>query len=556
MEQVRATHLLQMIKAGAENLEKHVDHVNALNVFPVPDGDTGTNMHLTLSSGIKEMERRQTDHVGEMAEALSKGLLMGARGNSGVILSQLFRGFAKALSGKKVINARQFADAFYQGVETAYKAVIKPVEGTVLTVAREAADAGVKISWSVDDAIEIMEEIYQRSVKILSQTPEMLSVLEEVNVVDAGGQGLVYIYEGMLAALKGKKQEEISLSSEDLSKQAEKNLHHHAQAQVDPSQIEHGYCTEFLIDRKTKRRSVKDFAEESFRQEITQFGDSLLVVADDAWIKVHIHAEMPGDVLNYAIQFGDLSQIKIENMREQYEHVTSEANQSADTDPSTVSKAASGVLVVAAGEGIAKIFRSIGADEVLFGGQTMNPSTEEIAQAIAKLNANHVYVLPNNKNIIMAAKQAAEMVDASVTVIETKTIPQGIAALLAYDSQKAPAENVAKMQKQIASVCTGEVTYAVRDTEINGLSIKKGDYMGILDGDIKCSGDEIFSVAEQLLAQMIDDESEVVTLIAGKEMPQEQVEQWVEQLKQKYHDQEFEIYNGGQPLYYLLIGVE
>ena len=280
------------------------------------------------------------------------------------------------------------------------------------------------------------------------------------------------------------------------------------------------------------------------------------MVADDDWVKVHIHAEKPGDVLNYAIQFGDLSHIKIENMREQYEHVTAVENQSDKTNQSTVSKAANGVLVVAAGEGIAKIFRSIGADEVLYGGQTMNPSTEEIAQAIAKLHADHVYVIPNNKNIIMAAKQAAEMVDGSVTVIETKTIPQGMAALLAYDDQREPAENVAKMQEQIASVCTGEVTYAVRDTEINGLSIKKGDYMGILDGDIKCSGDDLFSVAEQLLAQMIDDESEVVTLIAGEEMEQEQVEQWVQQLKQKYHNQEFEIYDGGQPLYYLLIGVE
>lgn len=555
MKQVRAEDLLQMMKTGAEILAKNEKHVNALNVFPVPDGDTGTNMHMTLSSGIKAMEERQTDNVGEITEALSKGLLMGARGNSGVILSQLFRGFAKALAGKQVINARQFADAFYQGVETAYQAVIKPVEGTVLTVAREAADAGVKISWTVDDAGEIMKAIYDRAQETLAQTPEMLSVLEEVNVVDAGGQGLVYIYEGMLSAIKGEKRGQRSLTS-DSSEQVEKTLHHHAQAKMDPDQIEQGYCTEFMISRTTDRRSVKTFEEKAFRQEIAQYGDSLLVVADDDWIKVHIHAEKPGDVLNYAIQFGDLSHIKIENMREQYEHVVSleDPSQSSPTSPRT--RMANGILVVAAGEGIAEIFRSLGANEVLRGGQTMNPSTEEIAAAIQKIHADHVYVLPNNKNVTLAAKQAAEMVDVSVTVIETKTIPQGMAALIAYDEKREPAENQARMQDQIASIRTGEVTYAVRDTEINDLSIQKGDYLGILDGQIQCSGDDLFQVSDQLLAQMIDEESDVVTLITGQEVAQEQVKKWVQELQQKYPDQEFEIFDGGQPLYYFLIGVE
>lgn len=554
MKQIHAALLLQMLKAGAEVLQKNVEHVNALNVFPVPDGDTGTNMSLTISSGVKEMEKSQAAEVGQMAEALSKGLLMGARGNSGVILSQLFRGFAKSLSGKKTVNARQFADAFYQGVETAYQAVIKPVEGTVLTVAREAADAAVKISWSVDEPIEIMKTIHHHAVKTLAKTPEMLSVLEEVNVVDAGGQGLVYIYEGMLATLKGGKLEQTSLAP-DLNKLVEKTHQQNAQMQIDPTRIEYGYCTEFMIDRKTDRRTVKAFEEKPFRQEIAQYGDSLLVVADDDWVKVHIHTEAPGDALNYAIQFGDLSGIKIENMREQYKHVTSETDHPTPQKTSTPRKPY-GILVIAAGEGIAKIFRSLGADQVLQGGQTMNPSTEEIAEAIQNLHADYVFVFPNNKNVILTAKQAAQIVNTPVTVVETKTIPQGMAALLAYDKKKEPEENRSRMQEQIANIRTGEVTNAVRDTEINGLIIKQGDYMGIMDGKIYCNGDHLFQVTEKLVANMIDDETDVFTLIVGQEVSKEQTEQWVQKLEQKYPDQEFEIYDGGQPLYYFLIGVE
>lgn len=551
MKHIHAALLLQMMKTGAEVLQKNVEHVNALNVFPVPDGDTGTNMSLTIASGIQEMEKSQATEVGQMAEALSKGLLMGARGNSGVILSQLFRGFAKALSGKKTMNARQFADAFFQGVETAYQAVIKPVEGTVLTVAREAADAGVKISWSENDPIEIMKTIHQRAVQTLAKTPEMLSVLEEVNVVDAGGQGLVYIYEGMLAALRGEKIEQ-TLPASDLNEWIEKT---HRQLQVDPTSIQYGYCTEFMIDRKTDRRTVEAFEESRFRQEMAQYGDSLLVVADEDWVKVHIHTEMPGDALNYGIQFGDLSGIKIENMREQSKDAASEPRRS--TPPKTpTAKKPNGVLVIATGEGVTQIFRSLGADQVLQGGQTMNPSAEEIAEAIQDLYADHVFVLPNNKNVILTAKQAAQIVDTPVTVLETKTIPQGMAALVAYDAEKEPSENRSKMQEQIASIRSGEITYAVRDTEINGLVIKQGDYMGMIDGNISCNGDQLFEVAETLLAKMIDHETELVTLIAGQEVSKEQTEQWIAKLEQKYQDHEFELYDGGQPLYYFLIGVE
>lgn len=544
-----------MMRSGAEVLKKNVEHVNALNVFPVPDGDTGTNMSLTIASGIKEMEKSQATEVGQMAKALSKGLLMGARGNSGVILSQLFRGFARALAGKDTVNARQFADAFYQGVETAYQAVIKPVEGTVLTVAREAADAAIKISWTASQPVEIMQTIYDHALKTLAQTPEMLSVLEEVNVVDAGGQGLVYIYEGMLSTLKGETIERTS-PSVDIEQLIEEAHQQNAQVQIDPARIEQGYCTEFMIDRKTSRREVKKFEEKPFRRELAQFGDSLLVVADDDWIKVHIHTESPGDVLNYAIQFGDLSGMKIENMREQYKQVTSEKKQSKPRKRASNSRFPYRVLVVAAGDGIAEIFRSLGADQVIQGGQSMNPSAEEIVKAIEALNADHIFVLPNNKNVVATAKQAATLVDQSVTVVETKTIPQGMAALVAFDKNKKPEENLQRIQEQIASIRTGEVTHAVRDSEINGQPIKKGDYLGILDGDICCNGEQLFNVTEELVANLIQEDTDVVTLIVGQDASMEETEQWIEKLQQQYEDQEFEIYDGGQPLYYFLIGAE
>lgn len=544
-----------MMKSGAEVLKKNVEHVNALNVFPVPDGDTGTNMSLTIASGIKEMEKSQATEVGQMAKALSKGLLMGARGNSGVILSQLFRGFARALAGKETINARQFADAFYQGVETAYQAVIKPVEGTVLTVAREAADAAIKISWTASQPIEIMQTLYDHALKTLAQTPEMLSVLEEVNVVDAGGQGLVYIYEGMLLTLKGETIEPTSPTS-DIEQLIEEAHQQNAQVQIDPARIEQGYCTEFMIDWKTSRREVNKFEEKSFRKELAQFGDSLLVVADDDWIKVHIHTESPGDVLNYAIQFGDLSGIKIENMREQYKQVTSEEKQNKPRKKPSNSRSPYRVLVVAAGDGVAEIFSSLGADQVIQGGQSMNPSAEEIVKAIESLNADHVFVFPNNKNVIATAKQAATLVDQSVTVVETKTIPQGMAALVAFDKNKNPEENLQRIQEQIASIRTGEVTHAVRDSEINGQQIKKGDYLGILDGDICCNDEHLFGVLEDVIANLIQEDTDVVTLIVGQDASMEETEQWIEKLQQQYEDQEFEIYDGGQPLYYFLIGAE
>lgn len=547
-----------MMQVGAEHLHKNRDTVNALNVFPVPDGDTGTNMSLTISLGVKEMRKRVDEGIGSMAEAFSKGLLMGARGNSGVILSQLFRGFAKALAGKETINARQFADAFYQGVETAYKAVIRPVEGTVLTVAREAADAGMKIAWSTQDPVEIMQTIYDHAKETLAKTPEMLSVLEETNVVDAGGQGLVFIYEGMLSALQGK---EIEVPSDEPQQPVEfDHLTQQAHEQTDPSQIEYGYCTEFIIQLTTSRRPVKAFDQQKFQETLSQFGDSLLVVADEEWVKIHIHAERPGDVLNEAIQYGDLVKIKIDNMREQYKQVTEQKTQpSVKEKPKQedeTPKQPYGIVVVAAGEGNAQVFHSLGVDQVISGGQTMNPSTEEIAEAIQNLHADHVFVLPNNKNIILTAQQAAKLVDTSVTVLNTKTIPQGMAAMIGFDRQETPERNQEKMQEHIQGVQTGEVTRAVRDTQIHGLEIVQGDYIGLAEGEICFKGEKRFDVAERLINKLVTDDAEVITIIYGQDLNLQQVQEWVASLEEKYPDHEFEIHDGGQPLYDLLIGVE
>lgn len=561
LEQIHATHFLQMMKKGAQVLQKNIEVVNALNVYPVPDGDTGINMSMTLSSGVKEMEKYADGYVGQMAEALSKGLLMGARGNSGVILSQLFRGFAKALAGKQTMNARQLADAFYQGVETAYQAVIKPVEGTVLTVAREAADAGMKSAWTANDPAEIMKIIYQNAKETLAKTPQMLSVLEETNVVDAGGQGLVFIYEGMLSSLSGEEITSTPTTTtrdlpdlDALTKQAHEQ---YAGAHIHPEQIKHGYCTEFMIQLKTTRRPVGTFNEQQFRQQLAQYGDSLLVVADDELVKVHIHAETPGDVLNHAMKFGDLNNIKIDNMREQHKQVTEEASNPPSSIPAkdTAHKRYA-VLVIAAGEGNTEVFRSLGADLVIEGGQTMNPSTEEIVEAVQRLNASHVFILPNNKNIILAAKQAKQLVDLPITVIETKTIPQGMAALFAFDMEKSATENEQIMTDHFQAIRTGEVTYAIRDTQINDLSIAKGDYLGLADGEITVSGKELFTVADKLIASLLTDDSEVITLIYGQEISRDEAERWKTKLEQQYPDHEFEVHEGGQPLYYFLIGVE
>lgn len=560
-QHIDATLFLQMMRAGAKYLNKHVETVNALNVFPVPDGDTGSNMNLTLASGVREMEKAADSSVGKLAEALSKGLLMGARGNSGVILSQLFRGFAKAVSDKSSINARQLADAFQRGVETAYKAVLKPVEGTILTVAREAAEEGMKRSWSTEDPTAIMEAVLNEARRTLARTPEMLPVLKQTGVVDAGGQGLVFIYEGMLASLKGEAGTEEETTSElpDLDSLAEVAHEQNAQSKIDPAQIEHGYCTEFIIRLKTDRRKTEAFEESEFRKEMSRFGDSLLVVADDELVKVHIHAEYPGDALNFAMKFGDLTGIKIDNMREQYENVTegkTPARSEQEETKTPKEKKKFGIAAVATGEGLADIFRSLGVDVVIEGGQTMNPSTEDIAKAIGQISAEHIFILPNNKNIILTAEQVGEVVETPVTILPTRNISQGLAALLAFSNEANPETNKQKMVEAYAHVQSGEVTYAIRDSNMNGLQIKKGDYLGIRDGKIEKVGRDLIQTACDLLQAMVDEGADVVTIIYGKEATEEQVRKVSQFIEEKYPDTEVEVHDGGQPLYYFLFSVE
>lgn len=563
--EIHASLFLQMMRAGANNLNRNVEMVNALNVFPVPDGDTGTNMSLTITSGVNEMEKfAHVETISKLAEALAKGLLMGARGNSGVILSQLFRGFSKALAGKDTMNARHFADAFQRGVETAYKAVLKPVEGTILTVSREAAEAGMKRSWSTNDPTEILEAVVKEARATLDRTPEMLPVLKQTGVVDAGGKGLLLVYEGMLAVLTGEVVADKPATQEDLTslESLAELAHDNAQAKIDPATIEHGYCTEFMVNLKTTRRPVAPFVEEKFREELSQFGDSLLVISDEELVKVHIHAEHPGDTLTHAQKYGDLIKIKIENMREQYANATEGHTPSYSSEEKVekpviqVEKKPFGIVSVAAGSGVAKIMRSLGVDVVIEGGQTMNPSTEDIAKAIEQIHADHIIILPNNKNIIWTAEQVVEVVDIPVTVLATKTVPQGLAALLAFDKDATPENNKQNMTSAYQAVRSGELTFAVRDTQIDEHEIKQGDFLGIAEGKIEVVGQDLTDTAFELLAEMANDGADVVTIIYGQDVSSDQVDQLTERLEDAFPDVEIEVHDGGQPLYYFLFSVE
>lgn len=564
--------LRQMYIMGAQRLEKHVNRVDALNVFPVPDGDTGTNMNLTIQSGVEELRRSKEETAEKVAAVFSRGLLMGARGNSGVILSQLFRGFAKGLSGLQEVDGRQLAESFQHGVEMAYKAVMKPVEGTILTVAREAAAAAKRAARGASPA-EVIEALVHEARKALDNTPNQLPVLKEVGVVDSGGQGLVYIYEGFLYALKeGIVPEETgepeAVSEADLTfGQAREEIHHI----VNPADIQHGYCTEFMVHLSP----AMDFSEVEFREKISSYGDSLLVVSDDDLVKVHIHAEEPGDVLTFAHKFGLLDRIKIENMRLQHKEVlrkqeerrqhaseVEEMTEVISTEPSSLPpqpgqpRAPYSIIGVVSGKGIEDIFRSLGVDTVIKGGQTMNPSTEQFVKAIESCKAERVLILPNNKNIIMAAEQAAQLVDIPVAVIPSKTVPQGMSAMLSFDPASSLDDNKEKMSASLAYVKTGQVTYAVRDTTMNDLTIREGDYIGISDGEIVASGSDRCAVAEQLLGSMTEDGGELITVLYGEGVKEAEMDGLEQKLRADYTSYEVEIHNGGQPLYSFIISVE
>ncbi|MBV7320689.1 DAK2 domain-containing protein [Bacillus halotolerans] len=535
----------EMILAGAQNLSQNASAVDALNVFPVPDGDTGTNMNLSMTSGAREVEHLETTDIGKVGSALSKGLLMGARGNSGVILSQLFRGFSKSIETKKEINAKEFAAALQAGVDMAYKAVMKPVEGTILTVAKDAAKQAVALAEKETDIIALMTSVTNEAEASLNRTPELLPVLKEVGVVDSGGKGLLCVYEGFLASLKGETvPEKTVLPSLDDMVSAEH--HKSAQSMMNTDDIEFGFCTEVMVRLDQNKR---EFDEGTFRNDLSQFGDSLLVIADESLAKVHIHAEEPGNVLNYAQNYGELIKIKIENMREQHTSIISQDSEKAAKQPY-------GIVTVAMGEGISDLYKSIGASVVIEGGQTMNPSTEDIVDAVRSVNADTVFILPNNSNIIMAANQAASVIGDKVFVIPAKTVPQGMSALLAFNPDQEPEANEANMLSAIQQVKSGQVTYSVRDTHIDGQDIKKGDFMGILNGTIIGSAEDQLGAAKMLLSEMIGEEDEIVTILYGEDASQEEAEELEAFLNDKYEEIEVEIHNGKQPLYSYIVSAE
>ena len=558
MKTITAQDFRAMVEIGEMRLSENAEFVNSLNVFPVPDGDTGTNMMLSFKSGAERVANSTATTVGDLAQDLAKGLLMGARGNSGVILSQLFRGFSKAVVGKEVITGEELAQAFTNGVETAYKAVMKPVEGTILTVARESAKRGVRKLETSNDIIEVMGSVLRGAEKSLAKTPDLLPVLKEVGVVDSGGQGLVFIYNGFFEALTGEAVPVQSLQSNkiDLTSVA----HHESGVDyehVSTGDIKFGYCTEIMVKIGEGETVVDTFDYDTFRNYLNELGDSLLVVADDEIIKVHVHTERPGEVMNYGQRFGSLMKVKVDNMRLQHEEVLKTDYTAKVKEAAQKQKAEYGIVAVAAGEGVQELFKSMGVTTIINGGQTMNPSTEDILQAVKEAHAEKVIVLPNNKNIQMAANQAAEVSeDAAVAVVATRTISEGLASLLAFNPGASLEENQAAMSEQMALVSSGQITNAVRDTNIDGVEIKTDDFMGIVDGKILVSIADRKEATLATIDKMINDDSEILTIIYGEDAEASEVEEITEAVEAKYPDVEVEVHEGNQPVYTYLLSVE
>ncbi len=545
-----------MVQAGAERLDKNAEYVNSLNVFPVPDGDTGTNMNLSMISGAKAVTTNVSEKVGELAQALSKGLLMGARGNSGVILSQLFRGFSKKIPDVVELNAQDLAAAFTHGVETAYKAVMKPVEGTILTVSREAARAGEKKAKETDDCVAVMEAVVKGAKRSLDRTPDLLPVLKEVGVVDSGGQGLLFIYEGFLEVLSGKVVENPIYQPNAAQMTEMVNAEHHRSVagHVATEDIKFGYCTEIMVHIGDGETVDSEFDYDTFRNYLNELGDSLLVVADDEIIKVHVHTEHPGEVMNYGQKFGSLVKIKVDNMRLQ--HDTLLENEKPEGTKVKQPPVPFGVIAIAAGEGVQELFRSLGANYIISGGQTMNPSTEDILKAIDEVNAENVIILPNNKNIFMAADQAAEVSELPVVVVPAKTISQGMTAMLGFNDQQSLADNQAAMTAMLAEVKSGQVTTAVRDTTIDGVEITKDDYIGMVEGKIVVSEKARYDASIVTIAKMLDEDSEIVTIIVGEDGKLAEAKKIEEAILTIDDGLEIEIHEGGQPVYPYLFSVE
>ena len=555
--------LARMFLAGAKNLDSKKEWINELNVFPVPDGDTGTNMTMTIMSAVKEVSSLTNPTMAELAKAISSGSLRGARGNSGVILSQLFRGFCKVIKEYDEIDVTILCEACQKAVETAYKAVMKPKEGTILTVAKGAAEKALELSDDTEDVVTFVEEVIKQAEYVLDQTPEMLPVLKQAGVVDSGGQGLVQVLKGAYDALIGK---EIDYTIEGAPTGA-------APAKISAeteAEIKFGYCTEFII---VLNAPMSDNEEHAYKAFLESIGDSIVVVADDEIVKTHVHTNDPGLALQKALTFGSLSKIKIDNMREEHQEklikdsqklaaqqkAEEEAYEAAQAEEKTNNMPAKemGFVSVSIGEGMNEVFRGLGVDYLIEGGQTMNPSTEDMLNAIEHVNAKTVFILPNNKNIIMAANQAVDLVeDKQIIVIPTKTIPQGITALVNYIPDHSAEENKEQMMAEIENVKTGQVTYAVRDTEIDGKTIKQNDFMGIGDKSILSVGTDLRATTLEMVDAMVDEDSAIVSIYFGSDSDEDSANELAAAIEEKYPDVEVEVNDGGQPIYYYVISVE
>lgn len=548
MNTIDAKLLGKMFLAGAKNLEVKKEWINELNVFPVPDGDTGTNMTLTIMSAVREVNSLEEVTFKSLAKAISSGSLRGARGNSGVILSQLLRGFTKVIKEKETVDAPTLAEAMEKAVETAYKAVMKPKEGTILTVAKGAADKARELCSECEDLETFLEDVIAYANQVLNETPEMLPVLKEAGVVDSGGQGLVVVLEGAFDAFRGKEidlnfeVQDVKTSVTKISREAE-------------ADIKFGYCTEFII-MLDKEFTEQDEAE--LKEYMLSLGDSLVVVADDEIVKVHVHTNDPGLAIQKALTYGALTRMKIDNMREEHqERLFKDAEKLAKQQAEQAPQKDVGFIAVSVGEGIADIFRELGVDYLIEGGQTMNPSTEDMLNAISRVNAKTIFIYPNNKNIILAANQAQALTkDKEIIVIPTKTVPQGITAVINYVPEKTAQENAETMLEEIKNVKTGQVTYAVRDTHIDDKEICQGDIMGIGDAGILAVGQDVVEVAEEMTDQMVDEDAELISIYYGEDFSEKDAEQLAGRLEEKYPDCDIEVNYGGQPIYYCIVSVE
>ena len=551
MNTIDAKLLARMFLAGAKNLEVKKEWINELNVFPVPDGDTGTNMTLTIMSAVKEVNNLEDVQMTSLAKAISSGSLRGARGNSGVILSQLLRGFTKGIRDLEELDAVALARAVDKGVETAYKAVMKPKEGTILTVARGVADKALELAEDAEDLQTFLEDVLEEGRRVLAKTPDMLPVLKEAGVVDSGGQGLMVVLEGAFDAFMGK---EVDLTFD--GGESAKVVKITSQAEAD---IKFGYCTEFIIVLN-KEFTAED--EVDFKAYLSSLGDSIVCVADDEVVKIHVHTNDPGLAIQRALTYGSLSRIKIDNMREEHQEklikdAEKVAAQQAEEEAAKAPKKEVGFISVSIGEGFGQIFRDLGVDYLIEGGQTMNPSTEDMLNAISKVNAEHIFILPNNKNIILAANQAKALTkDKDIIVIPTKTVPQGITAVINYVPEKSVEDNEKDMTEEITRVKTGQITYAVRDTHIDDKEIHEGDIMGIGDHGMLAVGKEVAAVAKETVEQMVDDETELISIYYGEGFTEEEAEKLAGELEEQYDYCDVEVNCGGQPIYYCIISVE